>query len=266
MEPKRKGARSMKDLSPEILTLLNRGEIESVNLTEWLAVNQTILLENLLRDTNRLHYLKPILAEVDKLKKQTSNALNETIGLGLLNECSMNNDSQFLHDISSHTSDTVRCWITYTIGRDPQLLLSQKLQQMQPFAADRHFGVREIAWMTVRQSIIENLDESLHILSAWSLSENENIRRFASEATRPRGVWCAHIEVLKKNPELALPILEPLKSDSSKYVCDSVGNWLNDAGKTQSQFVVDICRRWEKESPTKATAYILKKALRTINK
>lgn len=266
MEQKRKGARSLKDLSPEILDLLNKGEIESANLTEWLAVSQNILLENLLRQNNRLHYLDPILADVGKLKKQTSNTLNETIALGLLNVCLKNGDTQFLQDISSHTSDTVRCWMTYTIGRNPHLSLSQKLQKIQSFAADTHFGVREISWMTVRPSIIENLEESLRILSEWTLSEDENIRRFASEATRPRGVWCEHIETLKTNPELALPILEPLKSDSSKYVCDSVGNWLNDASKSQPRFVVDLCSKWEKESPSKATSYIVKKALRTLNK
>lgn len=266
MEQKRKGARSLKDLSPEILDLLNKGEIESANLTEWLAVNQTVLLENLLRKNNRLHYLEPILAEIGKLKKQTTNTLNETIGIGLLDVCLRNKDNQFLHDISSHTSDSIRCWMTYTIGRNTQLSLSQKLEKIQPFAADTHFGVREISWMTVRPSIIENLEESLHILSGWTLSENENIRRFASEATRPRGVWCEHIEALKTNPELALPILEPLKTDSSKYVCDSVGNWLNDASKSQPQFVIDLCSKWEKESPSKATSYIVKKALRTLNK
>lgn len=266
MEQKRKGARSLKDLSPEILDLLNKGEIESANLTEWLAVNQTVLLENLLQKNNRLHYLEPILAEIGKLKKQTTNTLNETIGIGLLDVCIRNKDKQFLHDISSHTSDSIRCWMTYTIGRNTQLSLSKKLEKIQPFAADTHFGVREISWMTVRPSIIENLEESLHILSGWTLSENENIRRFASEATRPRGVWCEHIEALKTNPELALPILEPLKTDSSKYVCDSVGNWLNDASKSQPQFVIELCSKWEKESPSKATSYIVKKALRTLNK
>lgn len=266
MELKRKGARSLKDLSPEILDLLNRGEIESANLTEWLAVSQTQLLENLLQKNNRLHYLESILTEIGKLRKQTANTLNETIGVGLLNACSVNKDIQFLKDISAHTSDTVRCWMTYTIGGNTQLSLSEKLDQIQPFAADTHFGVREISWITVRKSIIENLEESLQILSKWTLSEDENIRRFACEATRPRGVWCEHIEALKKNPAWGLPLLEPLKSDSSKYVCDSVGNWLNDASKTQPRFVMDLCAKWEKESPTKATSYIVKKALRTLNK
>lgn len=67
-------------------------------------------------------------------------------------------------------------------------------------------------------------------------------------------------------PELALPILEPLKADEAKYVQNSIGNWLNDASKTQPKFVIELCRRWEVESDTKETNYIIKKALRTLNK
>jgi 3-methyladenine DNA glycosylase AlkC len=65
---------------------------------------------------------------------------------------------------------------------------------------------------------------------------------------------------LKQNPALALPILEPLKSDKAKYVQDSVGNWLNDASKTQPQLVYDICEKWQNESPIKETNYIINKA------
>lgn len=79
-----------------------------------------------------------------------------------------------------------------------------------------------------------------------------------------RGVWCKHTEMLEQNPALGLPILEPLKSDYSKYARNSVGNWLNDASKTQSGFVRKLCRRWESE--TKETKYIVKKTLRTVGK
>jgi 3-methyladenine DNA glycosylase AlkC len=108
------------------------------------------------------------------------------------------------------------------------------------------------------------LTESIKILTKWSQSADENVRRFASESTRPRGVWCAHIEILKQNPALALPILENLKADSAKYVQDSVGNWLNDASKTQPDFVQHLCAKWTLESPAKSTEYIVKKALRTL--
>jgi 3-methyladenine DNA glycosylase AlkC len=263
---KRKGARSTKDIPAVILQQLNSGQIESANLVEWLAINQKTLLQNVLQQNKRSQYLQPILASIDNLKKQTITTINEAIGTGLFAQSVINKDKELLQLLAAHTSDVVRCWATYTIGKSEKLNIKQMLQQIQPFAADTHFGVREIAWMAVRQSVAKNLTESIMLFAGWTKHKNENIRRFASEATRPRGVWCEHIELLKQKPELALPILEPLKSDTAKYVLDSVGNWLNDASKTQPTFVIQLCKKWEKESKTKDTAYIIKKALRTIEK
>ncbi|PIE78379.1 MAG: DNA alkylation repair protein, partial [Candidatus Delongbacteria bacterium] len=132
--------------------------------------------------------------------------------------------------------------------------------------ADNHFGVREVVWMALRPEIDKNVEQSIEILSSWTKSENENIRRFTTESTRPRGVWCKHIERLKKNPKIALPILENLKSDKSKYVQDSVGNWLNDASKSEPNFVIELCEKWKNELPTQETEKIIKRALGTINK
>jgi len=265
-EIKRKGARSTKDIPTEILAQLNRGEIETANLVEWLAVDQRLLLENLLTENQRTDYLNPVLSKIDQLKKQTVNTINEAIGTGIFEQAIKNNDSEFLIILSNHKADLVRCWATYNIGKNEQLNITEMLKQIQPFSADKHFGVREICWLAVRAKIAQNLTKSIELLSKWTTNQDENIRRFTTESTRPRGVWCEHIEELKQNPELALSILEPLKSDTSKYVQDSVGNWLNDASKTQPDFVKELCTRWEKESNTKETKYIIKKALRTINK
>ncbi len=265
-EIKRKGYRSTKDIPVEIMLQLNRGEIETANLVEWLAVNQLGLLQNLLQQLNRGHYFSSIELEIVALKKQTVNTINEAIGLGLLKTIFANNDVDIFEKLSNHTSDCVRCWACYIVGFDANLSISEKLSKIQPFAADSHFGVREIAWLSTRQSIANNLPESIKILSQWTNNADENMRRFASEATRPRGVWCSHIEVLKQNPGMAIPILEPLKSDVSKYVQNSVANWLNDASKTQPEFVIDICKRWKKESNSKETAYIVSRALRTLEK
>jgi 3-methyladenine DNA glycosylase AlkC len=167
--------------------------------------------------------------------------------------------------LQEQVSDSARCWAAYLLGFDAYLSIDEKLQRLQAFAADEHFGVREIAWLAVRSDIIKHLPEALSILEGWTKNNDENIRRFASEATRPRGVWCAHISALKKQPELAQNLLEPLKSDPAKYVRDSVGNWLNDASKDQPDWVKRICYRWQNETDTKETAYIIKRALRTIN-
>lgn len=266
MEAKRKGARSIKDIPNEILAQLNKGEIETANLVEWLAVNQKVLLNNVLLQHNRAKYIKPIIEQVDNLKKLTVNTINEAIGTGLFEQAISHKDEEFVVKMSTHKSDIVRCWATYSIGNNSGLSINDSLKLIQPFAADKHFGVREISWLAVRSKITENLESSIEVLEKWAKSKDENIRRFASEATRPRGVWCGHIEVLKKNPSIGLPILNGLKADTSKYVQDSVGNWLNDASKTQPEFVQKLCKKWGKESDTKETNYIIKKALRTINK
>lgn len=265
-ETKGKGARSIKDIPTYILQQLNSGELETVNLVEWLAIDRKVLLENILTQCDRTIYLQPILEQIEKLKKQTVNTVNEAIGTELLEQATIYDDSDFLVTISTHKSDLIRTWSSYTIGKNNKFDIGEMLLKIRPYATDKHFSVREEAWLVTRKCIAENLSESIAILSLWIKDSDENIRRFASEATRPRGVWCAHIDALKQNPELGLPILEPLKSDDSKYVRDSVGNWLNDASKTQPEFVKELCERWDKESDTKETKYIIKKALRTIVK
>jgi 3-methyladenine DNA glycosylase AlkC len=260
----RKGARSIKEIPNDILVQLNGGQIQSANLVEWLAVDQRVLLGNFLRNSGRIHYLNPILGSIDALKKQSVITINAAIGDGLSQQSALHNDFGLHPIMASHTSDSIRCWAAYALGANPHRELPDLLEQMLPFAADNHFGVREISWMVSRPRIAASLSEGIEILRRWTQHSDENIRRFASEATRPRGVWCAHIQDLKESPALGLPILEPLRSDKAKYVQDSVGNWLNDASKTQPQFVIDLCQRWAHESDTRETAYIVKKALRSI--
>lgn len=256
----------MKDIPDDILRQLNNGELESANAVEWFAIDRRKLLETVLSENNRLEYFKPILMCVNSLEKQTANTLNETIGEGLLHQSKIYEDKKLISIITNHDSDVVRSWSAFMVGKDDDLSLNDKFQEIQPFARDKHFNVREEAWVALRMSVIENLEESLEILSTWVKNEDENIRRFASELTRPRGVWCKHIEVLREKPELALSILESLKTDESLYVRNSVGNWLNDASKTCPKFVVELCMRWREESRCSETEYVIKKAMRTIEK
>lgn len=264
MTNKRKGSKSNDLIEPAIMAQLNKGEIESANLVEWLAIDQRTLLSHTLGNLNRMAYYAPVLDRLNNIEKPTVNRINECIGLGLFELAEENNDSSLFSELRKHPSDLVRCWATYSIGSNEHTSLNEKLDQIQFFAADPHFGVREIAWMAVRSAITNQLDESIAILLKWTTHTDENIRRFASESIRPRGVWCTHISALKEQPDLALAILESLKSDPSRYVQNSVGNWLNDASKTAPAFVEMLCKRWAKENPTKETAYIIKKGMRSI--
>lgn len=125
--------------------------------------------------------------------------------------------------------------------------IEEKLSQSKDLVADSHFGIREVVWMALRPEIEANLPQAIKFLTAWAGHEDENVRRFKTEATRSRGIWGKHFDALKEDPSIALPIPEQLKADKTKYVQESVGNWLNDDGKTQPNFVIELCERWLQE-------------------
>ncbi len=45
-----------------------------------------------------------------------------------------------------------------------------------------------------------------------------------------------------------------------------MANWLNDASKSDADFVLETCHRWLAESSAKATLQIVQRALRTLKK
>ncbi|MDW3192422.1 MAG: DNA alkylation repair protein [Cytophagales bacterium] len=264
----RKGPRKVEDVSAEVLTLLNGGMLETVNLTEWLAIDHIALIEGI---SSELGIGKAeqgqITSELKLQKKPTSMSSTKVVGATLYRLFHAEPTFEALFQgLSNHTSDTVRGYAAYLIGLDESLSIEAKLLKAKPLVADHHFGVREVIWFAIRPAIDESLNTAIDFLSLWTEDKDENVRRFTTEATRPRGVWCKQIQALVQNPELALPILEKLKSDKTKYVQDSVGNWLNDASKSQPDFVIDLCERWQQESPTAETNKIIKKARRTIDK
>lgn len=264
----RKGARKREDVPAEVLEYLNHGKIETVNLTEWLAIDHAILMKStFLKIGVSQKNITLLVEELRQLKKPSAMNSTKLVGTTLyqLHEGQKKLDT-ILKKLTNHSSDAIRCYAPYLIALDDRITIEEKLNQARSLIADHHFGVREVVWMALRPEIDQFLERSIQVLSEWTKDENENIRRFTTEATRPRGVWCKHIESLKEEPELALPILENLKSDPARYVQDSVGNWLNDASKSQPDFVINLCKKWQKESPTKATAKIIKKAKRTIEK
>ncbi|MDK8182391.1 DNA alkylation repair protein [Paenibacillus sp. UMB4589-SE434] len=265
----RKGAQKVKDIPDEVQQLLQTGQLQTVNLTEWLAVDHTLLLRHVIDELDLKHHTDVILSELELLRDKKMMKIIPAIAKGwlhLLNLSPSEERSRVFDSLANHCSDSVRCWAAYIIGLDDQLSLSQKLTAIRPFAADLHFGVREIAWMAVREPVAKELTQALHLFENWVCDDDANIRRFAIECTRPQGVWAKHIQELKDNPALAFPLLDQVKSDHTKYVQDSVGNWLNDASKTKPEWVLKTCNTWLEQSGTKDTKRIVARAQRTIIK
>ncbi|MEM7552233.1 MAG: DNA alkylation repair protein [Bacteroidota bacterium] len=256
----RKGPRSAKDLDPEVLEYLNSGKTETKNLVEWLSVDQLALLELVLNNLNRSEWFKTFERATKEQKKPTANSTTRIIGetLGLQTE-----DKSLYERLRNHTSDVVRCWACWgeSLHYDDN---GELLEAMKPYAADSHFGVREVVIFATKERLIEDLDKAIDLLSRWTSSKEENIRRYSVETLRPIGVWTKKIAEFQSHSEKGLPLLESLKADESKYVRDSVANWINDIAKSNPDWAKQVCDRWEKESDHKHTAYIIKRGLRSL--
>lgn len=164
----------------------------------------------------------------------------------------------------AHESDTVRGWGAMAVAAWDPLATGALMESIRPFADDRHFAVREWAWLSARERVVAEPAQAIALLCDWTLDASPRVRRFASEATRPRGVWSAHVPALKRNPELAEGILYGLRGDASGYVQDSVGNWLNDASKSRPDWVESTCATWLAGDPPRATRRICRRGMRTL--
>lgn len=260
----RKGAAKIALIPQEVLQALNDGRIATVNLNEFLAIDLARLTRAVAADigldpqAERLQDTLAMLPAFAPIKRH----LHVARALYDLTEPRPERD-RIAHALATQASDIARSWAAQWIAFSA-MRLEHKLAAAWRFAADPHFGVREMAWMAVRDEIAGDVDAAVRLLQAWAMHPDANIRRFASEATRPRGVWCAQIETLKSEPWRGLPLLEPLRTDASRYVQNSVANWLNDAAKTQPEWVVQVCERWSRGKVPEATRYIVKRAQRSI--
>ena len=253
---KRKGARRIADIPLKILEQINEGKIETANLMECLAIDFSKLLQACF----------PTIKAASLKKMQNSHGLGwlertRLAALILYEEYNI----KVLPKLLNHTSDNVRGWAAGIVAMIPNISLAERLDLIQPIINDSNSGTRETAWLLMRKHIATNIDESIACLTKWVRHSNPNFRRFAVESTRPRGVWCSHIQPLKDNPALGLPLLEPLFSDLSRYVQNSVANWLNDAAKSQPDWVLALTKDWLNKSKTIETQYICKRALRSIH-
>lgn len=114
----------------------------------------------------------------------------------------------------------------------------------------------------VRPFIAADLERMMAQMLKWAQSDNEHVRRLASEGCRPRLPWAMALTMLKKDPAPILPILEVLKQDESLYVRRSVANNLNDISKDHPEVLKQIARRWHGQHPD--TDWILKHASRGL--
>ncbi|MEM8875564.1 MAG: DNA alkylation repair protein [Planctomycetota bacterium] len=245
-------SRKRSDVSPDRLAELHAGA-PTRELVEQLAMDEAELARQVMGNVPRL--AEALDADdsgtVDRIRLAADVLIAELGATEARKQC------------ASSSSDVMRGWGAFVVGRQPTGGFATRLRQMAKFADDPHFGVREFAWLALRPHIAEDVGRAIQAFIPWTRHRSANRRRFAVEATRPRGVWCKHLAPLRTDPTPGLPLLQPLHDDPSKYVRDSVANWLNDAAKDHPQWVREVVADW---GQTDASAYTVRRALRTIKR
>lgn len=134
-------------------------------------------------------------------------------------------------------------------------------RSMAALADLTRFGSAEFA---IRPFLAADTARALETMEGWTASEDEHVRRLASEGARPRLPWAARVPALKADPTRAAPILEALKADPAIYVRKSVANHLNDIAKDRPDWLLDRLASWPQDD--ERTVWIIRHALRTLIK
>jgi hypothetical protein len=192
----RKGAYRIALIPPEVLEALNEGLLETVNLNEFMALDLPRLARRVVSHIGLDPSSERLADTFEMLPAFKPMQRHGHIARALYDLTAAHAERDAVaHRLATHRSDVARCWATQWIPMSG-LPLPRQLEATRRFAADPHFGVRELVWMAVRDATIRSLGDALELLQPWVRDPDPNIRRFASELTRPRGVWCAQIEQL----------------------------------------------------------------------
>jgi len=116
----------------------------------------------------------------------------------------------------------------------------------------------------IRPFIIAQPKKAMKQMSLWSSSENEHVRRLASEGCRPRLPWAMALPEYKKDPAAVIEIIVKLIDDESLYVRRSVANNLNDISKDNPHLVIEIAEKYLGKS--KEIDWVIKHACRGLLK
>jgi 3-methyladenine DNA glycosylase AlkC len=107
--------------------------------------------------------------------------------------------------------------------------------------------------------------QTMERMTQWADHPHYHVRRLVSEGTRPKLPWGMGI---KLDPMAAMPLLDRLYADPTRFVTRSVANHLNDISKLDARPVIGALNRWKKEgrqSP-KELDWIIRHATRDLVK
>ncbi|MGW4720516.1 hypothetical protein [Nocardia sp. NPDC004260] len=108
-------------------------------------------------------------------------------------------------------------------------------------------------------------DETMNTVRIWSHDPDYHVRRLASEGTRPVLPWSPRINL---PIDTAIPVLDNLYSDTSRFVTQSVANHVNDITRTDPDLALSILNQWRTSNNQRLAemTFIINQSLRTLVK
>ncbi|AOS62034.1 DNA alkylation repair protein [Actinoalloteichus hymeniacidonis] len=117
----------------------------------------------------------------------------------------------------------------------------------------------------IRALLNHDLDRAMAKIYHWAGSSDVDLRRLASEGTRPFLPWAVRVPAILAEPQTTLPILDALYRDEAEYVRRSVANHLNDLSRQEPELVVATATAWLAE-PDANTVHVVRHGLRSLIK
>lgn len=141
----------------------------------------------------------------------------------------------------------------------------EKKHLQTSFEALAQITMRFSAEDAIRYFINAFPEHTLAQMQVWAKHKHYHVRRLASEGLRPKLPWCQKIRL---PVTAALPVLNLLHADSTRFVTRSVANHLNDISKTHPDLVIAALHDWKSKAlQTDAElSFIIKHALRSLIK
>lgn len=116
----------------------------------------------------------------------------------------------------------------------------------------------------IRLLLRSDLVRALTVIGTeWIHSDDVDVRRLATEGTRPFLPWATQVPAILARPDSTVPILDALYRDASEYVRRSVANHLNDISRNHPDLAVATATRWL-SAPDANTTRLVTRALRTL--
>ncbi|MBZ8139381.1 DNA alkylation repair protein [Rubrivivax gelatinosus] len=166
-------------------------------------------------------------------------------------------------DAAMAGDDGLASWALWPVG---EFVARRGLATPERALATLHrLTQRFTAEFAIRPFIVAHPALVYTTLSRWAEDPDENVRRLASEGTRPRLPWGQRLAALVADPAPNLPLLRRLQDDPSEFVRRSVANHLNDIAKDHPALVVDWVREQLPGAGTERLA-LLRHASRTLVK